>query len=629
MINNFWELARVVVPGAKAILTCRTEHFPNAREGRDLLNAELQASTANLTGDPPQFEVLQLEKFDQQQIEQALLKKTGQHQVDQILKHPELLDLASRPVMLDFILEALPEIESGKPVDLSRVYLYAITRKLDRDIKSERTFTSLADKLYFMCELSTEMLHKENMSINYRLFPSRLKNLFGQKIEEEKDLDHWHYDMMGNSLLIRNDDGDYSPAHRSLLEFFVAYKLVAELGFLPEDFVATARLQSYIDQSKAPQNYSWSNYFCLQEKENYNSKGIPPLKKFVTDEVDQTLTALGKVGEAVLRFVHEITNVEEVRIPFHRMLQKILNEFKHNKRDLEEQQEIAQFIYDFRIFSQEWEEQVDQSNTLRNLWKKHHHQETKQVKGLATPRTFYLERPGKVPLPIEMVQLPAGRFLGGGHSGKIHHALIPESFLVCTVPVTQELYERVVSKNPSHSQGENRPVEMVPWLDAVIFCNQLSSKMSFDSVYEINEKEVHQKLDSDGFRLLSKIEWEYACRAGTTSRYSSGDSESDLDQVGWYNGNSRGQTHPVKQKMKNTFGLYDLHGHIFEWLWDSRKYTDKIQLLNENSNMQGGYYGGTYDFCYSNTNWIGDSKRGAKFVGFRIAKNINRKNNTF
>jgi predicted NACHT family NTPase len=72
MINNFWELARVVVPGAKAILTCRTEHFPDAKEGRDLLRADLKATTAALTGEAPQFEVLELQKFDDVQIRQVL-----------------------------------------------------------------------------------------------------------------------------------------------------------------------------------------------------------------------------------------------------------------------------------------------------------------------------------------------------------------------------------------------------------------------------------------------------------------------------------------------------------------------------------------------------------------------------
>ena len=75
MIDNFWQLARVIVPGAKAILTCRTEHFPEAQEGRSLLNAELQASVSALTGEPPQFEVLELEKFNQQQITAVLAKQ--------------------------------------------------------------------------------------------------------------------------------------------------------------------------------------------------------------------------------------------------------------------------------------------------------------------------------------------------------------------------------------------------------------------------------------------------------------------------------------------------------------------------------------------------------------------------
>ena len=150
MINNFWELARVIVPGAKAILTCRTEYFPEAQEGRKLLNAELKASTAILTGEPPQFEVLELEKFNQQQIASVLEKQEVKlTTIQKVIANQELLDLARRPVMVDLIVEALPDIEKGKTVDIARIYLYAVTRKMNRDIKTERTFTSLADKLYF------------------------------------------------------------------------------------------------------------------------------------------------------------------------------------------------------------------------------------------------------------------------------------------------------------------------------------------------------------------------------------------------------------------------------------------------------------------------------------------------
>ncbi|EKU98229.1 WD40 repeat-containing protein [Leptolyngbya sp. PCC 7375] len=319
MINNFWELAKVVVPGAKVILTCRTEHFPDAQEGRALMNAELQASTRDLTGETPQFEVLELEKFNDQQIRQVLEYQAKTATVDQIINNPQLLDLARRPVLTELILEALPDIEAGKPVDMSRIYLYAVRHKMERDIKAERTFTSMADKLYFMCELSWEMLSTDRMSINYREFPDRIRKLFGAAVEKEKDLDHWHYDMMGQTMLIRNADGDYTPAHRSLLEFFVAYKFAAELGVLEEDFVDLIRCsqESPITQS-IDRKYRWSDYFsftsvlqqearaseisefCPEPIEKISKTfGTLPISKAVMDLI-QPLIIKGKVGESRL-----------------------------------------------------------------------------------------------------------------------------------------------------------------------------------------------------------------------------------------------------------------------------------------------------------------------------------------
>ena len=107
MINNFWELAKVVVPGSKAILTCRTEHFPEAQEGRQLLRAELKASTSNLTGEPPQFEVLELEKLNDEQIREVLGKRTTGETVDKVMSNRELVDLARRPVMVELIFRSV------------------------------------------------------------------------------------------------------------------------------------------------------------------------------------------------------------------------------------------------------------------------------------------------------------------------------------------------------------------------------------------------------------------------------------------------------------------------------------------------------------------------------------------
>lgn len=295
MINNFWELAKIVVPGAKVILTCRTEHFPEVKEGRALLNAELKASTINLNEDTPQFEVLELEKFDDEQIQQVLRLQASPEVVQQVMNNAQLLDLARRPVMTELILEALPDIEAGKPVDMSRVYLYAVRRKMERDIKEERTFTSLAEKLYFLCELSWEMLSSDRMSLNYREFPDRIRRLFGSVVQEEKDLDHWHYDMMGQTMLIRNADGDYMPAHRSLLEFFVAYKFAAELGALAPDFLDLAKAQSCLDASREPQDYTWSSYFQRELDEEGRSRAVTPLKSLVSEDFERLRLGIGKV----------------------------------------------------------------------------------------------------------------------------------------------------------------------------------------------------------------------------------------------------------------------------------------------------------------------------------------------
>jgi Domain of unknown function (DUF4062)/Pentapeptide repeats (8 copies)/NACHT domain len=297
MINNFWELAQTVVPGSKVILTCRTEHFPHAKEGRALLNAELQASTASLTGEPPQFEVLELKQFDNNQIQKLFSFHTTPDVARKVMDNAALVDLARRPVMTDLILEALPEIEAGKPVDMSRVYLYAVQRKMERDISNARTFTSLKDKLYFLCELSWEMLSTDQMSLNYRLFPDRIRKLFGPRVEEQKDLDHWHYDMMGQTMLIRNADGDYTPAHRSLLEFFVAYKFAAELGVLDPDFITLTQPHKPTELRE----YAWSDYFRYQASDKEKDNNFS-LHSFLPETIEHMKETVGheEIAPAVL-----------------------------------------------------------------------------------------------------------------------------------------------------------------------------------------------------------------------------------------------------------------------------------------------------------------------------------------
>jgi WD40 repeat protein len=310
--DNFWELAKVVTPNAKVILTCRTEHFPTAEDGRENLSGESKPSKANKIAVAPKFETLELMKFDDEQIREVLSRRTNTATVRLVMANTQLLDLLRRAVMAEYVLEALPDLEKIENIDISRVYLYAVRRRMDRDIKAERTFTSLADKLYFLCELSWEMLSEDKMSINYREFPDRLRVLFKNEVKEQKHLDHWHYDMMGQTMLIRNDDGDYSPAHRSLLEFFVAYKFAAELGLLADDFLEMAQSQSGIDEGLPPQFYTWSDYWLRDVDDKGNRELIAPLAGFMQEPLEKLRNTFGEkpLTKAILDLLLPTLNLE-------------------------------------------------------------------------------------------------------------------------------------------------------------------------------------------------------------------------------------------------------------------------------------------------------------------------------
>jgi WD40 repeat protein len=286
MSENFRELVKVITPNSKVILTCRTEHFDTAQDAIDKLH-EVQIK----------FETLELVKFNDEQIRAVLSRRTNSATVERVMGNAQLLDLLRRAVMAEYVLAALPKLEekSGK-IDISRVYLYAVWRKMDLDITTGRTFTSLADKLYFLCELSWEMLSEEKMSLNYRDFPDRLRRLFKDEVKEQKHLDHWYYDMMGQTILIRNDEGDYSPAHRSLLEFFAAYKLAAELGLLADDFLEIAQSQSelHIDRTLPPRLYRWAEYWDREIDEFGQRKPIAFLAGFRSESSDDLRETFGK-----------------------------------------------------------------------------------------------------------------------------------------------------------------------------------------------------------------------------------------------------------------------------------------------------------------------------------------------
>ncbi len=162
---------------------------------------------------------------------------------------------------------------------------------------------------------------------------------------------------------------------------------------------------------------------------------------------------------------------------------------------------------------------------------------------------------------IEFVQIPAGEFDMGSPSIEkyrreneepIHHVKIGKAFYIGKYEVTQKQFREVMGDNPSKFKGDDHPVESVSW-------------------YYIEEyiKKLNEKESTSKYRLPSEAEWEYAARAGTTTKYSFGDNESELGDYAWYGMQGKTPTtYPVGRKKPNPWGLYDMHGNVMELVQD-------------------------------------------------------------
>lgn len=243
----------------------------------------------------------------------------------------------------------------------------------------------------------------------------------------------------------------------------------------------------------------------------------------------------------------------------------------------------------------------------------------------------------------DMILIKGGTFQMGSPTSEIDrekdevlHSVRISGFYMARYEVTQAEYHELTGTNPSNFKGDMLPVENVTWYDAVRFCNAKSIKEGLAPAYAINGENVAWDKKADGYRLPTEAEWEYAARAGTTTPFSTGGNitTNQADYYGTYpynkapSGEYRSATVKVDSFGPNPWGLYNVHGNVWEWCWDWYGEYDGAAQTDPSGPPDGTYRvsrgGGWNDFGRNLRSAYRAASPPANAIfntGFRLARN--------
>ncbi|GHV94006.1 hypothetical protein AGMMS50293_03260 [Spirochaetia bacterium] len=213
----------------------------------------------------------------------------------------------------------------------------------------------------------------------------------------------------------------------------------------------------------------------------------------------------------------------------------------------------------------------------------------------------------------------------GRKRDEIQHEVTVSSFYMGKHEVTQQEYQRLMGNNPSRNKGDYLPVEQISWYDAVAYCNAKSLAEGLTPAYMINGKDITWDKSADGYRLPTEAEWEYACRAGSTTAYSFG---ANITSSQAKHGANSGGSVTVGSYMPNAKGLYDMHGNVWEWCWDRYgDYPGEAQTgpsgpsSGANRVNRGGGWASKEGYILRSANRDFDSPdHQSAYLGFRVAR---------
>lgn len=206
---------------------------------------------------------------------------------------------------------------------------------------------------------------------------------------------------------------------------------------------------------------------------------------------------------------------------------------------------------------------------------------------------------------------------------------LTKDFYAGVFEVTEKQWELVMGSNPSYQKfGDTYPVEQVSYNDirGEADGSNWPSSSAVDATSFLGK--LRAKTGLPELDLPTEAQWEYTCRAGTTTTYNTGDSESALAQAGWYRGNSNNQKHPVGEKVANAWGLYDLHGNVYEWCldwyqWGNLSGTDPVGAASGSyRNSRGGSWGHGADGAASSFRYNHDPSDRNYYLGFRLFRTV-------